>query len=433
MINSYIIIKNFVSLINAFMLVYFFYKTMPSKENKNNKLYSIIMIIFYTLISSNVINNNMVYNFKENKMFSFICTYYILVLIYPLFFRKGRMSEKLFLSSFYITMMIVSSFIVYITFSEIWHVKLFDIFFYKNYKGCIVMLLDRVVQFIFIYIFFNNLNFIKYIKDKTLYVGVVILILNHILILIIERDLIKYLDKINMNTITIILSLGTIQILAIYMLNILSKEMEEKFILKMNLNRKVHDEEIMGMYTEMIGWKHDFRNHISMILGLLQVSSKDEVISYINEMDIGISKLDKNIYTDNVAINSILISKMKLAKENNIDVSLALTTDTEIKISNVDICIILGNLLDNSIEACSLIKGYKFINLKITSRNNKLIVTLSNNTNGHVNEVNGKFFTTKDNPMSGIGLIQVDNIIKKYNGYINRKHENNIFTTYMMI
>ena len=152
MINSYIIIKNFVSLINAFMLVYFFYKTMPSKENKNNKLYSIIMIIFYTLISSNVINNNMVYNFKENKMFSFICTYYILVLIYPLFFRKGRMSEKLFLSSFYITMMIVSSFIVYITFSEIWHVKLFDIFFYKNYKGCIVMLLDRVVQFIFIYI-----------------------------------------------------------------------------------------------------------------------------------------------------------------------------------------------------------------------------------------------------------------------------------------
>ena len=433
MINSYIIIKNFVSLINAFMLVYFFYKTMPSKENKNNKLYSIIMIIFYTLISSNVINNNMVYNFKENKMFSFICTYYILVLIYPLFFRKGRMSEKLFLSSFYITMMIVSSFIVYITFSEIWHIKLFDIFFYKNYKGCIVMLFDRVVQFIFIYIFFNNLNFIKYIKDKTLYVGVVILILNQMLLFVIESDLLNSSNKINLDVIYIILALCAIQILSIYMLNIFSKEVDEKFILKMELNRKVHDEEIMGMYTEMIGWKHDFRNHISMILGLLQVSSKDEVISYINEMDIGISKLDKNIYTDNVAINSILISKMKLAKENNIDVSLALTTDTEIKISNVDICIILGNLLDNSIEACSLIKGYKFINLKITSRNNKLIVTLSNNTNGHVNEVNGKFFTTKDNPMSGIGLIQVDNIIKKYNGYINRKHENNIFTTYMMI
>ncbi|WP_443081666.1 GHKL domain-containing protein, partial [Terrisporobacter sp.] len=56
-----------------------------------------------------------------------------------------------------------------------------------------------------------------------------------------------------------------------------------------------------------------------------------------------------------------------------------------------------------------------------------------NNTNGYVNEVNGKFLTTKNKPISGIGLIQIDNIIKKYNGYINRKHENNIFTTYVMI
>ena len=189
----------------------------------------------------------------------------------------------------------------------------------------------------------------------------------------------------------------------------------------------------MNMYTEMNGWKHDFRNHINMILGLLQTSSKEDAISYIDEINMSISKLDKNIYTDHTAINSILISKLKVAKEKNIDVSLDLKIDTKIKILNVDICTILGNLLDNSIEACTLIKGYKFINLKITSRNSSLIITISNNTNGYVNEVNGKFFTTKNNPISGIGLIQVDNVIKKYNGYINRKHENNIFITYIMI
>ncbi len=100
-----------------------------------------------------------------------------------------------------------------------------------------------------------------------------------------------------------------------------------------------------------------------MILGLLKTSSKEDAISYIDEINMSISKLDKNIYTDHTAINSILISKLNIAKENNIDVSLGLKIDTKINISNVDICIILGNLLDNSIEACTLIKGYKFINL----------------------------------------------------------------------
>ena len=101
--------------------------------------------------------------------------------------------------------------------------------------------------------------------------------------------------------------------------------------------------------------------------------------------------------------------------------------------SNVDICIILGNLLDNAIEACNLIDGYKFIDLKINTKDKKLIIKISNNTNGYVNKVNGRFITTKNSDMSGLGLIQIDNIVKQYNGYINRKYENNIFTTYLMI
>ena len=216
-------------------------------------------------------------------------------------------------------------------------------------------------------------------------------------------------------------------------MNTLSKEIEEKFILKMNLDRKIHDKEIINMYTDMIGWKHDFRNHINMILGMLEVSTKEEVISYINEINGNIRELDKNMYTDNIAINSILITKMKVIDEKNIKINLDLKIDSKIKISNVDICIILGNLLDNAIEACSIINGYKFIDLKIVSKNDKLIIKIINNTNGYVNEVNGKFLSTKNNYTNGIGLIQIDNIIKKYSGYINRKHENNIFTTHMML
>ena len=295
------------------------------------------------------------------------------------------------------------------------------------------MLIIRFLQFIFIVIVLNNINFIKYIENRTLYIVSIILILNHELILIKEISLIRYINTISISAIFSIFSLCTIQILSISMLNKISKEIEKKFILKMSLDRKIHDEEILDMYAEMIGWKHDFKNHISMILGLLEIGTKEDAISYINEINSSISQLDKNIYTDNMAINSILISKMKIAEEKGIKIGLDLKMNTEIKISNIDICVILGNLLDNAIEACSIINGYKYIELKIVSEFDKLIIKISNNTNSYLNEVNGKFLTTKNNRVHGIGLIQVDNTVKKYNGYINRKHENNVFTTYLMI
>ncbi|WP_373599000.1 sensor histidine kinase [Paraclostridium bifermentans] len=343
------------------------------------------------------------------------------------------MSEKVFLSSFYISAILASSFIVYIILAKVFNVKLVELFLDVSYKRIIGLIISRFIQFMIVCIFLNNINFIKYAKYKTLYVVGFILFLNHIIIFVIERYLIKNLHKINMYIIVIAISIGIIQILLVDILNIFSKEMEENFILKMNLNRKIYDEEIIDMYKKMTGWKHDFRNHINMILGLVEANSKDDVISYINEIDIGIRELDKNIYTDNIAINSILVSKIKVAKYKNIKVNLDIKINSEIKISNVDICIILGNLLDNSIEACSVIEGYKFIDLRIISENNRLVIKISNNTNGYVNEINGKFLTTKNNEINGIGLIQIDSIVKKHNGYINRKHENNIFMTYAMI
>ncbi|MDY4252184.1 MAG: hypothetical protein SOY09_06800, partial [Clostridium sp.] len=282
------------------MIIYFFNTIMETKNSKYNKVFTILMVIFYALIST--ININKVFlQMSGIKIIRFMLFYYSLLIIYPLLFRKGRISEKFFLSSLYITIMLVSSFIVYSIVSRLFNITFSEMFLYTNYKRLIVVLFIRLFQFILICFFLKNINFIKHIKDISLYIVAAILLFNHILIFIIERALIVNINTVNKDTITILFSLCSIQILAIYILNIFSKEMEEKFILKMDLDRKIHDKEIIDMYTEMIGWKHDFRNHISMISALLQVSTKEDVISYIEEIDSSISKLDKNIYTDNIA------------------------------------------------------------------------------------------------------------------------------------
>lgn len=150
-------------------------------------------------------------------------------------------------------------------------------------------------------------------------------------------------------------------------------------------------------------------------------------------MNESINDIDNKIYTENFTINSILINKLKIAEKYDIKVNLNIKVSKEINVSNLDICIILGNLLDNSIESCINTNGYKYIDLNIISVSNKLIVKISNSTNGKLRHIDGKFLTTKKIGMHGIGLNQVDEVVKKYNGYINRKHVNNIFTTYLMI
>ncbi len=277
------------------------------------------------------------------------------------------------------------------------------------------------------------MQFIKYIKSKFLYILGIILILNLILNVIIQKKLIRSLDIINSDIIYIVFSFSAIQILLIIMVNLIFNQTEKRIMLEMSLEDKLSNKEVMDMYTKMMGWKHDFKNHISTIKGLLELGTEKEVISYIDEMNERINDIDNKIYTDNVLINSILVNKLKVTKKYDIKIDLNIRINKKINISNIDICVILGNLLDNSIEACIITEGYKYIDLNIISENNRFIIKISNTTNGKLKYIDGKFLSTKNKGIHGIGLSQVDEVVKKYNGYINRKHENNIFTTYLMI
>ena len=436
------IIKHIVNIISVIMVIYFFNKVFESKyNNKCNKICTIFIIILYSIISLMGFSN-ITTDIIEKPLITLIFKHYTLLLIYPIFFKKGRISEKLILSSIYVTISLASSIIAYsiviVLLStgvsvEIANKKAAVSLLTINNIKILIMVVTRCVQFIIICLVVRNTNFIKYIKDRTLYLAYIILILSQMLLYALEKSMVTQIQSVNLYTLIYTFSLSIIEMLLIYVLLIFSNEMKEKFTLKMNLERNIYDKRIINMYKQMLGWRHDFRNHINVILGKLQYKDKEDAISYIYEMSSDIYRLEQNIYTDNVVINSILLSKKKESEEHNIKVSLDLNIDYEIKVSDIDMCIILGNLLDNSIEACSNIEGDRFIDLKIVSQDTRLIIKISNNTNGNLDEVDGKFLTTKKSGIHGLGLMQIDEIVKKYNGYINRKHESNIFTTYINI
>lgn len=419
MIFTWKFISDFIAI---FMPIYFLNKIMPTEKKKVYMYYIFIVAVLYPVI---LIIADGYYLEIYYKYFIFIIT-----LVYPLVFRKGSLSKKIFWVCFYLagvsTISLLCASIVILLYKN--NIIEANYLYSDNF-----ILMRRIIELIYIYIISENIGFIRYVNNKILSVLSFTCIVSLVIINFVGKYIIEYYNYKTYDLVIIVSGMIFLQISIFYIVNSISKIVEEKLVLEIDLKSKQNDEDIIRMHKEMIGWRHDMRNHVNTVLGLIERNASNEAIEYIKEVDKRTSDFEKIRYTDNVALDSILTSKINLAKEKGINVKLELNISCEIKLTNIEICTLLGNLLDNSIEACEKLENDKIIDLKMLAQEDKLIIKIKNNTNGKVNNENGVFKTTKTSGIHGIGLSQINDIIKKYNGYIKRSHENNVFNTNIMI
>ena len=168
------------------------------------------------------------------------------------------------------------------------------------------------------------------------------------------------------------------------------------------------------------------------MVSLLESKSDKDLINYIHELNIEISNLEKTVYTNNIVLDILLNAKIKSANDRNIDVNLKVDFNQELLLSDLDIIGLLSNLLDNSIESCEYLTTTRWIDIYLRAKDNKLLINVSNPTDGDMKISN--FKTRKNSINSGIGMLQIDRITNKYHGHVNRYHNDNIFnTTILMI
>ena len=426
--SSYEFLTYFIGTIE---MIYFFNKLMSPKINKVRYkfIYFVIVILLYYI--SPKFNLNVIFNMKYNGgVFLLTLMNNIIILLYPVFFRKGTLSEKLLLGSFYIYMITLLTVLTSMLYSIILNTTFIDVMINRGYKLAILI---KSIHFIFIVIISRYGNFTKYIDNKSLYTKSIILLSKQIILFTTIRYTIVYsIDAIEgLNIITLFLFL--VEIISIYKMDIFSKHMRNKFIIIEELNYKKYEEHITNMYQEIRAWRHDFHNHINVILGLLELDEKNKAIEYISDIESKTNKFEACVYTDNIVIDSLLSNKINIAKEKNIKVNLKIKMGSEVKIPNVDICTIIGNLMDNSIEACEKLKGHKFIDMIIISESKQVIIRGKNSSDGFIKKDKGKFVSTKQEDGHGFGLVQIDSVVKKFNGYINREYNENMFNTYIRI
>lgn len=198
-----------------------------------------------------------------------------------------------------------------------------------------------------------------------------------------------------------------------------------------------HYEEVQSMYRQIRGWRHDYHNHIQTMKAHLAMGRLKELDAYLNELDHDLTTVDTVVKTGNVMIDAILNSKISLAKQRGIAVEAKAIVPKELdtSISEVDLSLIIGNLMDNAMEACMRIEdaGKRFIRLYIDILKGQLYIYVINATTGELKRAGRIYETLKDSRHHGFGLMRIDKVVERYHGYLDRADEEGVFATEVLL
>lgn len=218
------------------------------------------------------------------------------------------------------------------------------------------------------------------------------------------------------------------------MIPFLSKYVDKKLSAYQHDLIETHYSEVDNMYRKMRGWRHDYRNHIQTMKVLAAEGELDALKKYLDKLDEDLNTVDVVVKTGNKMTDAILNSKISLAKSKGINVIADAKVPVELKMSDIDLCIVIGNLFDNAIEASlALPEEERLIRLYMDIKNTQLYMCLTNFTSvKKLKKQGGRYVTTKGEG-HGFGLVRVDDIIERYGGYISRNSEDGAFTTEIML
>lgn len=229
-----------------------------------------------------------------------------------------------------------------------------------------------------------------------------------------------------------------------------------------------HLNEVRSIHTEMRGYKHDFHNHLQTLKSQLKNGDVERALAYINELDEKLITVDTLLKTGNVSLDAILSAKIAQAKAENIAVTVKANIPDKLTISDVELSIVIGNLLDNAIEACCTIPDTaallfnsgcpepisnvaaassestatagmedgdmpnRFIRIYIGMKGKMLYFSMLNSAGKKQKKI-GTRFATKKAGVHGFGLRRAEAILQEKGGWCKYNSEDGAFTSEFLV
>jgi hypothetical protein len=181
--------------------------------------------------------------------------------------------------------------------------------------------------------------------------------------------------------------------------------------------------------------KHDLHHHILVMQSYLHNKQFAELEEYLNQYQVRLTESAQPSLCKHYIVDAILQHYRSVAAESGIQFAVKVDMPVQVRVADLDICIILGNVIENAIEACQRMKDAgQFINLHIKMIGDMLIVTLDNSYDGRVKQAATALVSSKrSDGEEGVGLSSVKSVVNKYNGVLKIDYTANIFKTSIML
>jgi sensor histidine kinase YesM len=305
----------------------------------------------------------------------------------------------------------------------------------------VVGIISKSIYYIFVRYSITKMKFPKNISKTLTYQIVLICIFNTIIIFM-TYWFYKHTDipmiRVHMDLYIMLCTFGALTF-SIFILDItrgiseqsqkeadwLVREVEYK-------NHIFYVDNIQDMLKSMQAQRHDFNNHINCIYGLLQLKKPDEARKYIDRLAEEALVFSNLIDTGNPVLSSLLNTKIAAAERDRIQLQTDIRLPETITIEPIDISIIIGNLLDNALEACAVLEGAeKNIKLEVYTNNNNFYIKVKNSKSEQIitdaANLESRFTNKPDTANHGFGLFNIKKTVNKYGGIFKFEDKGDCF------
>lgn len=467
-----------VALGQGYCLQYFLGSFLESRGN-DRRINGLLLMVVYGGLRLGI-NFILPADYESIRTVGKITLMFAIIVLLALLFYKGVQAITAFLTITFMAVSELTFFLSYILMQISCH--LFDFWVWLLGKGYIstnthegLLQITAVVLQIFFYgVFIVWLYFVlrkinKSFRDKDyriqrteLYfllapgmVGLLICMLLRIIMITIENDVPKLLyDRYPILTIIVpaILILSLMSILYVVKtfqnMIVLYREKNSRIILEKQIgSMQEHMEEMEHIYSSIRSMKHDMKNTLSVIMQLAagnEETENAELQAYLSELNRAMDRLEFQFRTGNAVVDTLLNMKYNEAVRKIPDIQMEadrLLFPDNLLIQSYDIGIILGNALDNAIEACKKLKGKEpdaktFIRLSSFRKGKMIFIEIANSFDGNViRKRQAEFPVTDkaDKEAHGIGLSNIKNAAGKYHGAVDWSVNNKVFTLSIMM
>lgn len=237
-----------------------------------------------------------------------------------------------------------------------------------------------------------------------------------------------------MKILILILVSVVLLVLVIYLLyRILDGIYDRRIAAYQNKLLKNEVDEVHNLYLTMRGWRHDYHNHMQSVKAYLAMDSLEEARAYLDALEQVLDEINLLFNTGNINADAVLNAKISLAIKKGIQVDYKAAVPKTLAVSDIDLCVVIGNLIDNAVESCEKVAPEnQFIRLYIGIFQKQLYLSVSNATSETVRKFDEQYISTKRGN-HGHGLKRINKIVDKYGGFVNRKNEPGVFVTEILL